>query len=242
MMPKLSVAFPMGACRPVGSLPPHRRDWRLMEHLRAFLDYLIIQNRSRHTQAAYESDLRQFFCFLARDLDRSRRTQSAILRLRAKDVTLDAVRGFLADLHRRGVTAQSANRKLVAIQIFQRYLRREGLRIKPTVQYLAPAKAPQPLPKWLTVDEVAQVLAVPDLFTLSGRRDAAILELLYASALRLSELVSLNLDDINLRTRWLRVAGKGGRQRMTPFNPCAGRALERYLKDRARAFLQQRDT
>lgn len=128
----------MGACRLVGSLPPHRRDWRLTEHLRAFLDYLHIQNRSIHTRAAYDGDIRELIAFLARshdtprqstidahDLERTKHLSSrqaavvlrvshtavnlarhpppnpAILRLRAVDLTFDAVRRFLAELHRK---------------------------------------------------------------------------------------------------------------------------------------------
>lgn len=120
--------------------------------------------------------------------------------------------------------------------MFVKYLRREGLWTEPRLQYLPPAKTPQTLPRWLTIAEVTKVLTTPDLFTWDGRRDGTMLELFYASGLRLDELTRLNLEDVNGSMRLLRVNGKGGRQRMTPFHQTAQHALERYLKDRARVL------
>lgn len=246
-MPKaltLSTHLPMGACRPRASLPADRRAWRLTELLRAFLDHLRRQNRSRHTCMAYDGDIRQLLVVLATAHPKPK-TRSAepqpLLALRAEDLNFDGIRAFQAALYRKRVTPATATRKLIAIRAFLRFLRREGLWTDPRVQHFPPPKAGVPLPRFLTIQQVSRVLALPNLFTPAGRRDAAILELFYASGLRLSELVALNIEHITWSIRCVRVTGKGGRQRMTPFNGTAERALKRYLGDRAK-LLQERNS
>jgi integrase/recombinase XerC len=264
-----SAHLPMGACRAHASLPQNRRDWRLTENLRAFLQAIARRNRTPQTRTAYETDIRQLILFLGRsapsrhtsmispaDLARVKHLPSrdaatvlgvshttvliarrprghvAIVDLRATDLTFDAVRAFLGELHRRGETPATASRKLVSIRMFVRHLSREDLWTDNRVKYLPPPRQSLPLPRFLTIDEVNKTLALPDLFTNRGRRDAAILELFYASGLRLAELTALTVEDLVWSTRCVRVTGKGGRQRMTPFNRTAEKAIRRYLKDR----------
>jgi integrase/recombinase XerC len=154
-----------------------------------------------------------------------------------REVTVDrfdteGVRGFLSELHERGNSRASAARRLAALRTFARYLvREELLPDDPTALVGAPRKT-QTLPAHLASDEIGRLLEAPDPQTVQGRRDRAILELFYASGLRLSELVSLDLEDANLSGRVVRVRGKGGHERLVPFNHASERALKAMLEDR----------
>src|SRR5690606_24500941 len=145
--------------------------------------------------------------------------------------TTDAVRGFLAALHDEGLSRASTARRLAGLRAFARHLvREEALADDPTALIGAP-RTEQRLPTHLPADDMTRLLEAPDLATVAGRRDQAILELFYASGLRLSELVGLDLGDINLSSRIARVAGKGGRERLVPFNRAAAEAIRRVLQD-----------
>jgi integrase/recombinase XerC len=202
--------------------------------LRAFLAYLRLnRNASAHTVRAYESDLDQFTAYLAADLKRPRPE------LQPADITRPVIRGFLADLFRRGESRATAARKLAAVRTFLRYLKREGLiEADPGLLVVTP-KREQKIPRHLEVDEMVRLLETPDTSGPLGRRDRAILELLYASGLRLSELVALDLEDVNLGSRMVRVMGKGRKERLLPFNRSAEDALRAWLPGRE-ALLTQR--
>ena len=199
----------------------------MKEHLRSFLEFLRLnRNASPHTVLAYETDLSQFLSFLAQQTGRRR-----------ADVGLDAldriaIRGYLAELLRRGQSRASAARKLAAIRTFIRYLRREGWIDHDPGLLVASPRRDLKIPAHLDIDEMARLLDTPDGSTPLGRRDRAILELFYASGLRLSELVGLDLDDVNLGARLVRVVGKGGKQRVVLFNTSAAQAIRLYLPDR----------
>ena len=124
----------------------------------------------------------------------------------------------MADLYRQGHARTSVARKLSALRAFGRYLRREGwIESDPAALAVGP-KREQKIPAHLSVDEMSRLLEMPDVSAALGRRDRAILELFYASGLRLSELVGLDLDEVNLRARMVRVMGKGAKERLVPFN------------------------
>jgi integrase/recombinase XerC len=201
----------------------------MREHLRAFLEFLELnRNASPHTVRAYDSDLSQFLSATA--LARQRKVSE----LTTGDIDPSAIRAFMTDLHARGNSRASAARKLAAVRTFCRYLRREGLIAEdPSVLVGAP-KREQKLPAHLEVSEMETLLSMPDASTPLGRRDRAILELFYASGLRLSELVGLDLEDVNLSSRMLRVLGKGRKQRIVPFNHAAEGALRAWLQDRGK--------
>ena len=149
--------------------------------------------------------------------------------LRAYDT--DGVRTFMAALHARGNRRASTSRRLAALRTFARYLvREELLPDDPTALVGAPRKE-QTLPAHLGVEETERLLATPDTASVAGRRDHAILELFYASGLRLSELVDLDLDDVNMSSRVARVRGKGGKERLVPFNHAAATALRAMTAD-----------
>jgi integrase/recombinase XerC len=193
---------------------------RFLEHLR------LNDNASAHTVRAYESDLSQFVSFLASHLGRRR------AELSASDLEQAHIRAFLGDLHKRGNSRASAARKLAAIRTFGRYLRREGEIEGDPAALVGTPKREQRLPAHLAESEMSRLLEMPDTSEPLGRRDRAILELFYASGLRLSELVGLGLEDVNLSGRVVRVLGKGRKERIVPFNHSTEEALRAWLKDR----------
>ena len=200
----------------------------MTSHAKAFLRYLRLnRNASRHTVRAYDSDLAQFLAHV-----------SGQAGVPAKDLgpaALDrtAVRGFLALLHAHRQSRATAARKLAAVRAFLRYLRREGILEGDPGALVATPKRDVRMPAHLSEDEMAALLAAPDNGEPLGRRDRAILELFYASGLRLSELAGLDLDDVNVAGRMVRVVGKGGKPRIVPFNSTTADALRAYFKDRA---------
>jgi integrase/recombinase XerC len=196
--------------------------------LRAFLDHLSLnRNASAHTVDAYASDLAQFLAFTA--TARGCTPEE----LRPSQVDLTGIRAFMADLYRQGQARTSVSRKLSALRAFGRYLRREGvIEQDPATMAVAP-KREHKVPAHLSVDEMTRLLEMPDASEPLGRRDRAILELFYASGLRLSELVQLDLGDVNLSARIVRVMGKGKKERLVPFNTTTRAALAAWLKDRA---------
>jgi integrase/recombinase XerC len=197
------------------------------EHLKAFLDHLRLnENASAHTVRAYESDLSQYLTFLASHVNRR---QSE---LTPADLDHLGARAFIGDLNRRGNSKASAARKLSAIRAFGRYLRREGIIEGDPAALVGTPRREQRIPAHLAVDEMSRLLDQPDTSNPLGRRDKAILELFYASGLRLSELVGLNLDDVNLSGRVVRVLGKGRKERIVPFNQPAARSIRAWLADR----------
>jgi integrase/recombinase XerC len=200
----------------------------LGDHVKAFLEFLQYnRNVSPHTLRAYETDLSQCLTSLA---DRAGVSPSQV-RLSAFDE--DGVRGFMAELHDRGNSRASTGRRLAALRTFAKYLLREDLiQDDPTALVGAPRKE-QTLPAHLEAPEIDRLLNAPDRSTPIGRRDKAVLELFYASGLRLSELVDLDLEDVNMSSRVLRARGKGGKERLVPFGNSAAEALRALAPDRA---------
>ena len=196
-------------------------------HLKAFLQYLALnRNASAHTVRAYDSDLTQFLAHAA---------AGAGVRVRDLAPTqLDrlALRGFLGDLHKQGRSRASAARKLAAARTFLRYLRREGLIDDDPGALVATPKRDVRMPAHLSEDEMSALVESPAGDTPLARRDRAILELFYASGLRLSELAGLDVDDVNLSAKMVRALGKGGKERIVPFNGSAAKAVREYLKVR----------
>jgi integrase/recombinase XerC len=198
----------------------------LQAQSKSFLAFLAHnRNVSAHTVRAYATDVEQFISHLAA---RERRKPSEVP---VAMFTTDGVRTFMAELHERGHARSSSARRLAALRTFAKYLvREELLGDDPTALVGAPRKD-LTLPAHLATDEMTRLLDAPDVTSPAGRRDRAILELLYASGLRLSEIVSLDLDDVNLSSRMVRVRGKGGRERLVPFNRSAAESLRAMTSD-----------
>jgi integrase/recombinase XerC len=209
----------------------------MREHLKAFLEYLRFnRNASAHTVRAYESDVLQYFAWLA--AERQRRIGA----LTVMDLETASVRSHIAELGRAGEARSSVARKVSALRSFVKFLRREGyIQHDPTALAVAPRRE-QTLPVHLTEGDMIRLLETPSAGDPLGRRDRAILELVYASGLRLSELESLNIENVDLSGRMVRVMGKGGKERIIPFNTAAERALRAWLKDRATILATRRPT
>jgi len=184
------------------------------------------RNLSPNTVRAYDSDLSQLLQHLAR-----RHT------VKPSELTLthfdaDGVRGYLEDLHERGVSPASAGRHLAALRTFAAHLVRDDrMDADPTALVGSPRRA-RTLPAHLGATDMDRLLVAPDASAPAGRRDRAILELFYASGLRLSELCDIDLEDVNLGRRTVRVRGKGGKERMVPFNTATASAIRAMLADR----------
>jgi integrase/recombinase XerD len=183
---------------------------------------------SRNTLAAYRNDLASFERWAvahARSLER---------------VTRVEIYEYLRERLAQGYTARSNARLLSALRHFFRlWLRLGRIDADPTALVESP-KLPRSLPKALTEAQVEALIAAPDVETAAGLRDRAMLELMYASGLRVSELVGLTADEVNLRQGVVRVRGKGGKERLVPLGEEAIGWLERYLKQARPALARKR--
>src|SRR5712692_4786537 len=212
-----------------------------------FLNYLrSVRNASPHTLRSYENDLSQFIAFL---------TPPGVETPALADVTHLMIREFVAHLHDLSLEKSSIARKLAAIRSFFKFAVREGMVIRNPARLVATPKLPKRIPSVLSAEDLNAFLdgIVVDPVADSGRRkrsgasdenrllvrrDRAILELLYAAGLRVSELTGLNLADMDRREKMLRVRGKGNKERIVPYGGKAQEALEAYWPVREQLLLQ----
>jgi integrase/recombinase XerC len=184
-----------------------------------YIQYLEAErNASPYTVRNYRTDLADFFKFLGGK-------EIGLL----DEVDRQVLRDYLSHLVGRGVVKASIARKLSAIRSFYRYLVREKIVSANPIEQVSSPKLDKRLPSFLTIEEVERLLNAPDLSTPQGQRDRALLELLYASGLRVSELVNLDLSQINLDTNEIRVWGKGSKERVVLMGEPAAEALRNYL-------------
>ena len=191
----------------------------------AFLRHLAVErNASAHTLRSYANDLTDFQRFLA-----ARGTPD----LAAADLRL--IRAWLAALHARGLAPASVARKLAAVRSCYRFLVRRGVVDGNPAREARSPRQPRKLVTFLPIDEATQLVDGRALGGASRTRDRAILELLYASGLRVSELAGLDLDHVDRTERTVRVLGKGRKERIVPYGNQAARALEAWLGQRGEA-------
>jgi integrase/recombinase XerC len=210
----------------------------VLERIEAYLSYLGAERAaSPHTLKNYAGDLHQFRAFLKKSgpAGPSRGDAEEAWLPEPDPAAIDPmmVRGFVAALHGRGVGRTSIARKLATLRSFFRYLCREGLLQVNPAKLVSPPKLPKRLPDRLSVDEIERLLAAPRRDDAAGVRDLAILELCYAAGVRLAELVGLDLDSVDLRDGFIKVRGKGNKERIVPIGTKAVDALTRYLDRRA---------
>lgn len=204
-----------------------------------YLNHLQYErNASPHTLRNYRSDLLQFRDYLARS-----RSQTTI---DIKSVDALSIRGFLGFLFEREKKKTSIARKLAAVRAFFKFLAREGALAENPAATISTPKLDKTLPRILTEEELNSMLDCVGEAAKTGnpllRRDLAILELLYASGLRVSELVGLDLRSVNFGDRMLLVRGKGRKERIVPFGSKASRALDDYLPARERILKDAKKT
>lgn len=229
-----------------------QEDRPVLDGVASFLRALEVdESASPHTLKAYRGDLHHFACFLAawldgRDVDyrgrdgrlrRRRRTDrdhaaaddESLVDPRQIDSAV--VRAWVARMHAAGLSPVTMSRKLAALRSFCAHLCRTGTLQANPARAVRNPKTPQNLPRFLSEPEVASLLEAPDESPL-GKRDRAVLELLYATGLRASELTGLNLESLDLNVRAVRVVGKGRKERVVPFGRPAARAVSQWLEVR----------
>lgn len=193
-----------------------------------FLNYLTYErNVSRNTVEAYRDDLESFVSFLANEYLTMARDQ---IELRRIDNL--AVRGYLAHLARKKLARSSIARHLSALRSFFKYLMREGAVETNPARTVATPRREKHLPAVMQPAEVSSIIEQPEGDGPLIARDRAFLELMYASGLRISELVGIDLDDLELRSRLVKVHGKGSKERIVPFGSKAEAAIRAWLKVR----------
>ena len=200
----------------------------MRDHLKQFLAYLKLNRHvSPHTVRAYDSDVSQYLAFVASQRGRK------MSQLGPDDLDMQSVRAHVAELNKAGKARSSVARKLSGLRTFIKFLRREELIAHDPTQVAVAPRRDQTIPVFLGEPEIARLLETPDINSELGRRDRAIFELFYASGLRLSELVAIDLEHLDLSNRMVRVMGKGRKERLLPFNQSAATAIRAWLKDRA---------
>jgi len=184
-----------------------------------FLRYLDHERGvSRHTLRSYAADLVEFGAFLTREKG------GGLAQADAR-----AIRAWLASLHERKLARSSVARKLASVRSCLKYLARRGAVEVNAARQVRSPKLPQRLPSFLPKDESKNLLDTPMERTEAGLRDRAILELLYATGLRVAECCGLDLDDVDRQQGSVRVMGKGGKERVVPTGDVALQALEAWL-------------
>jgi integrase/recombinase XerC len=200
----------------------------MISAIAAFTDYILKQRGySVHTVSAYRRDLEQFVEYLGE-------TDAEARIMKPGQVTKDHIRDFLSDLTRHGLNKSSIARKLASLKAYFGYLDRLGLiQNNPTTIIVGP-KLEKRLPKYLHESEINRSIRMIDSGSDAGIRDRAILELFYGTGMRLSELVGLDIGDIDFSGGTVRVLGKGGKQRIMPIGRTATKVLRGYLEVRGR--------
>ena len=199
----------------------------LEQRIEQFLQELVRQNVSPHTLKSYGADLRQFLeYFAAPGLEIPRPEEFDVLKIRE----------WLGDLYQRKLAAVSLRRKLAAVRTFFKFLVREGAAGSNPARLVRTPKAPKTLPSVITAEQANLLIdgvAARQVERPHPARDRAIFEFLYGCGLRVSELVGLNLEDVERQARWVRVRGKGRKERQVPYGSKAAEALDLYLAERA---------
>jgi integrase/recombinase XerC len=194
-----------------------------------FLEHLRYErNLSEHTLRNYQSDLEQFHDYLApADLKTGKRTEPPLA-----EIDHITVREWLATLHAAQKQKASIARKLAALRTFFQFLVREGMLEMNPAKLVSTPRLEKKLPKHLSIEEAVKFVESPDLETDLGKRDRAILELMYATGVRVAELTKLNFGHVDFKNRLVRVTGKRRKERIVPFGEPALAALKMYLEVR----------
>jgi integrase/recombinase XerC len=200
----------------------------IVKMLKNYMIHLSLEKRvSEATTRAYEGDIVQFVDFLRAELSSEPKFD---------DIDPIAVRSFLGSLSRGGYSSRSIARKVASLKSFFSYCAGKGLlRQDPTIG-LSPPKIEKDLPVFATVNAVERMLSLPPLDERKGLRDRAVLEILYGTGMRLSELVGCNVGSCKFADDTIKVLGKGNKERVLPMGGGARKALSAYLQDRYAVF------
>ncbi|CAO81518.1 site-specific tyrosine recombinase/integron integrase [Candidatus Cloacimonas acidaminovorans] len=194
------------------------------KYIADFCNYLALEGKSPRTITAYKLDLEQFHSFIQRYFENGE--------VDIKGITVLNIRDFFRFLNEKPDCNRSLARKSAALNSFFRYCKRSGFIQNNPMEKIKRPKYEVPLPKCFTEEEVRTLLSIPDTDSPFGIRNKAILETLYSSGLRISELAGIRLQDIDLKRGLVRVTGKGNKQRIVPLGSYAIEAINNYLKVR----------
>ncbi len=204
----------------------------MKELIKEFLDYLSVERGlSKNTIESYGRDLEKYAAFLKSE------TINSLDNVKRQDI-----QDFLMRLKEKGLNASSIARNLVAIKIFHRYLLNQRYIKEDVTSVLETPKLWKTLPDVLDLNEVEAILARPNIRNKQGLRDKAMLELMYATGMRVSELVNLKLNDLNLDVGFVKCIGKGQKERIIPVGRKAKEALRKYLEKARPKFLKRGET
>ena len=206
----------------------------MQELLTQFLEHLRYErNVSEHTLRNYQSDLEQFLNYLAPAHPKTGKRSSPAL------AAIDhiTIREWLSTLHTAQKKKASIARKLAALRTFFQFLVREGMLELNPAKLVSTPRGEKKLPKHLSIDEAIRFIESPDPETDMGKRDRAMLELMYATGVRVAELTTLDLADVDFSNQLVRVTGKRRKQRIVPFGEPAGVAIRNYLDVRDKFLL-----
>ncbi len=190
----------------------------MKKYIDQFIDFLKDEQAvSPHTLRAYTKDLTEFASFLDEE---------------PKDIDHLDIRSYIASLHHKNLKKSSISRKLASIRSYFKYLHREGYVKKNPAKLVASPKLPKNLPRFLDIDETFLLMDSPKGETFIPTRDKAFLELLYSSGLRVAELTSLDVVDLDIKEAIVREKGKGNKERIVPIGSKAMEAIQNYLPER----------
>ena len=199
----------------------------LLHHYEQYL--LLEQGLSANTREAYGRDLRRFLDYVdSRHVD-------------ALDVELPLLEDYVQNLFEAGIAASSMARMISGVRSFYRYLQIDGYLGQDPTELLSTPRRPKHLPEVLTLDEVERILDAIDLSTVEGQRDRCLIELLYSCGLRVSEVCALCLSDLFFDEGFVRVIGKGDKQRVVPISPRAVHEVHNWLDARADIAVKPED-
>ncbi len=197
-----------------------------------FINYLSVERGlAENTLESYERDLRQYSEFLLKKGEGG-----------VRGATHDTILAYVSTLKRHGYTPSTISRKIASLRGFYRFLTRERYIDKDPTLNLASPQIEKQLPTVLTTEEVNILLEIPDITTPAGQRDKAMLEVLYATGVRVSELISLKSSDVNLDMGYIRCYGKGSKERIIPIGSIAMRWTKEYMSDGRVKLLQGSDS
>jgi integrase/recombinase XerD len=203
------------------------------DQINDFLHYLVVERGlSQNTITAYKRDLTSYVGYLIQ--------KEGIHSI--KEVQRAHILSYLHDLKQKDKAAPTIARNIASIRSFHQFLLREqAVTIDPSVHIETP-KTERKLPKVLSTEEVERLMEAPDETSLIGVRDKAMLEVLYATGLRVSELIQLNSSDVHLTMGFLRCIGKGNKERIIPIGKLAGDAIQRYIDKSRHRLLKKHST
>jgi integrase/recombinase XerD len=199
---------------------------KIKRAIKEYLSYLRIERgASENTISSYTNDLLMFEKFL------NEKSNGEL-----EDIEKTHIRAFVSELHKRGYSPSSIMRIFSAVRGFFKYLLREEVIKKDPLKGIILPRVKRSLPKPLTLEEVEKLLSAPDTSTPLGLRDSAMLEMMYAAGLRVSELISLKTENIDLNYGYVRIKGKGKKERLVPVGEVAIERVKEYL-EKARGTL-----